>query len=231
MQVAYKDAPSARTQTQGNNTAQWHPCRTSNKTMRPRKLFMEISIEVSTYPTLLIPPRWLSPTPTRASSIQEEACIYMNTRHERTTNSWKWVRWRKQASNQSYLHAHMHIWAVAKHRQARTIGWCRVLPNSEYCPTQLLQQALKIILRWFNNRLKLGEFLPITRMRAKTLAPSRVVFTTPDESTAITPTLALSWVFQLGWEQRRSPLPGCFHNTGREYGYHANTCPILGFST
>jgi hypothetical protein len=197
--------------------------------MRPRKLFMEISIEVSTYPALLILPRWLSPIPTRASSIQEEACIYMNTRHERTTNSWKWVRWHKLASNQSYLHAHMHIWAAAKHCQARTIGWCRVLPNSEYWPTLLLQQALKTILRWFHNRLKLGQFLPITRIRANTLTPPRVGFTTPDESTAITPTLALSWVFQPRWEQRRSPLPRLFSQHQMRVRLSCQYSPYPGF--
>jgi hypothetical protein len=138
MQVAYKDAPSTRTRAQGNNTTWWHPCRTSEKTMQPHKLFMEINVERSTYPALLIPPRQLSPTPTRTSSIQDDTYLYMNTWHERTTNSWKPTRWRKQASNQSYLHALMHIQAAAKHRQAQTIGWCRVLPNSEHYPTQLI---------------------------------------------------------------------------------------------
>jgi hypothetical protein len=110
-----------------------------------------------------------SPTPTRTSNIQEDVYLYMNTRHEHTANAWKPARWHKQASNQSYLHALMHIWAAAKHRQAQTIGWCRVLPNSECCPTRLLQQALETILRWFNNRLKPWGFLPITRRRAKEL--------------------------------------------------------------
>jgi hypothetical protein len=147
MQVAYKDTPSTRTRTQGNNTTRRHPCRTSEKTIQPRKLFMEINVEASTYPALLIPPRQLSPTPTRTSSIQEDAYLYINTRHERTSNAWKPARWRKQTSNQSYLHALMHIRAAAKHHQAQTIGWCRVLPNSKYCPTRLLQQALETISR------------------------------------------------------------------------------------
>jgi hypothetical protein len=187
MQVAYKDAPSTRTRTQGNNTTLRHPCRTSEKTMQPCKLFMEINVEASTYPALLIPPWQLSPTPTRTSSIQEDTYLYMNTRHEHTDNTWKPARWRKQASNQSYLYALMHIRAAAKHRRAQTIGWCWVLPNSEHCPTRLLQQALETILRWFNNCLKPRGFLPITRMRVKELKKNAWARPIPS-------------LFRLGWE-------------------------------
>jgi hypothetical protein len=71
----------------------------------------------------------------------------------------------------------------------------------------------------------------LTWMRAKTLAPPRVVFTTPDESMAITPTLVLSRVVfttriraiqhssypklfsRPGWEQSNArSIPSCFHN-------------------
>jgi hypothetical protein len=130
--------------------------------MQQCKLFMEINVEASTYPALLIPPRQLSPTPTWTSNIQEDAYLYMNTRHKRVANAWKPARWHKQASNQSYLHALMHIRAPTKHRQAQTIGWCRVLPNSEHCP-------LETILRWFNNHLQPRGFLPITWIGAKEL--------------------------------------------------------------